>query len=294
MDLSIKYHLGKYQKAMFLWMMLMPLYAHALRDSAFRSQIAYPGYFISVGFTDRLNKPSTDPVRISYFNEGRVDRDTFSFYDPLKSNRNLVNFTLSGGLSNRYVGVKLDLGFVPFANRNSHQNIAAFALLPIHKNIILSPFVGLSRLRKQKKIGELTGKDQTIYFQDQLFDEINIRVQQISSTYHYGLGVYFQVEENVSLYLACQYHQPLSSRYRLKVTGFKDESSESVFESIVSADAVKRYADGDPEVKFRSMKNQNLQALYRPDKLAFLIQVVFTLESGTSNGYSPKKFMGTQ
>ena len=115
----------------------LPFEARGMKDSAYRANRPYPKNFIAVGFSDRLMRVSKEPYRISYFNQGKTVNDTFDYFDPIKSNGHLVNFVLTGGVSNRYVGAKLDLGFVPFANRNSHQSLSAFALIPIGKNILM-------------------------------------------------------------------------------------------------------------------------------------------------------------
>lgn len=226
----------------------LPFDARGMKDSAYRANRPYPKNFIAVGFSDRLMQVSKEPYRISYFNQGKTVNDTFDYFDPIKSNGHLVNFVLTGGVSNRYVGAKLDLGFVPFANRNSHQSLSAFALIPIGKNVLLSPFVGVSRLRKQKKIGTLTGKDDEIYFNDYLLDEVSIRVHQAISSYQYGLGIYINLEEDVFLNLECKYHQNYRVLNRLKVTGYDSDSRESLLASILVADTWGYYSDGDSEI----------------------------------------------
>ena len=272
----------------------LPSLALGMKDSAYRANRPYPKNFIAVGFSDRLMRVSEEPYRISYFNQGKTVNDTFDYFDPIKSNSNLVNFVLTGGASNRYVGAKLDLGFVPFANRNSHQSLSAFALIPVGKNILLSPFVGFSRLRKQKKIGTLTGKDGEIYFNDYLLDEVSIRVHQAISSYQYGLGIYINLEEDVFLHLECKYHQNYRVLNRLKVTGYDSDSRESLLASILVADTWGKYADGDSEIFFRNSQNKPIQQFFDLGNLAFSAQIVFTINSGGGNGYSPKKFMGTQ
>ena len=272
----------------------LPFDARGMKDSAYRANRPYPKNFIAVGFSDRLMRVSKEPYRISYFNQGKTVNDTFDYFDPIKSNGNLVNFVLTGGVSNRYVGAKLDLGFVPFANRNSHQSLSAFALIPIGKNVLLSPFVGVSRLRKQKKIGTLTGKDDEIYFNDNLLDEVSIRVHQAISSYQYGLGIYINLEEDVFLNLECKYHQNYRVLNRLKVTGYDSDSRESLLASILVADTWGYYSDGDSEIFFRNSQNKPIQQFFDLGKLAFSAQIVFTLHDSGGNGYSPKKFMGTQ
>ncbi len=271
----------------------LPFDARGMKDSVYSANRPYPGNFIAVGFSDRLMRVSEEPYRISYFNQGKTVNDTFDYFDPIKSNGNLVNFVLTGGVSNRYVGAKLDLGFVPFANRNSHQSLSAFALIPIGKNVLLSPFIGVSRLRKQKKIGTLTGKDDIIYFKDVEFDEVSIRVHQAISSYQYGMGIYINLEEDVFLHLECKYHQNYKVRNRLKITAQKYNSSESLLASLL-ADEWAHYSDGDPHVLFRNSQNRPIQQFFDLGNLAFSAQIVFTINSGGSNNYHPTKFMGAQ
>jgi hypothetical protein len=271
----------------------LPSLVFGMKDSAYKANRPYPKNFIAVGFSDRLMQVSKERYQIQYFNTGKTVNDSFYYNDPIKSNSNLVNFVLTGGVSNRYLGAKLDLGFVPFANRNSHQSLSAFALIPIGKNVLLSPFLGLSRLRKQKKIGTLTGKDDIIYFKDVEFEEVSIRVHQAISSYQYGLGIYINLEEDVFLHLECKYHQNYKVRNRLKITGYNADSDESLLASLI-ADKWENYSESDPHVLFRNPQNKPIQQFFDIGNLAFSAQIVFTINSGGSNNYHPTKFMGTQ
>jgi hypothetical protein len=287
--------LVKTNASLFLLLLIghLPNLTLGMKDSAYKANRPYPKNFIAVGFSDRLMQVSKERFQIQYFNQGKTVNDSFYYNDPIKSNSNLVNFVLTGGLSNRYVGAKLDLGFVPFANRNSHQSLSAFALIPIGKNVLLSPFLGVSRLRKQKKIGNLTGKDDIIYFKDVEFEEVSIRVHQAIGSYQYGLGIYVNLEEDIFLHLECKYHQNYKVRNRLKITGYKTDSDESFLASLF-ADKWEHYSESDPHVLFRNSQNKPIQQFFDLGNLAFSAQIVFTINSSGGNGYHPKKFMGTQ
>lgn len=282
------------KKYLLILICLLPLFVFGIKDSADKANLPYPKNFIGIGFSDRLMRVSKDPYNIRYYNQGRTVNDTFEYFDLIKSNSNLINFVFTGGVSNRTIGAKLDLGFVPFANRNSHQSISAFTFIPIGKHVLLSPFVGLSRLRKQKKIGTLTGKNDSIYFNDYLLDEVSIRVHQVVSSYQYGLGLYIQLERDIALHIECKYHQNYLWRNRLKITGYQSDSRESLLASILVADTWGKYGDGDKEIYFRNLQNKPVQQFFDIGNLAFSAQIVFTIQGGGSNNYQPKKFMGAQ
>ena len=122
---------------------------------------------------------------------------------------------------------------------------------------------------------------------------MSIRVHQSISSYQYGLGIYINLEEDVFLNLECKYHQNYRVLNRLKVTGYNADSDESLLFSFL-ADEWAHYSDGDPHVLFRNSQNKPIQQFFDLGKLAFSAQIVFTLHDSGGNGYSPKKFMGTQ
>ncbi len=250
----------------------------ALRHAdSVKSEKIFPGHYIAIGLADRFAVPREDRFRIDYFNQGAFVNDTFIFRDKLPSANHLVNFNLSAGLSNRYAGLKLDLGFVPFANRNAHQSISAFALLPLSPKIFVSPVFGYTRLRKQKKIGDMTGKNGRISFQGEEFNDISLRVTEVFHSYHYGLGVYFNLTENMFFYVEARYNNIFRNTLKLKVRGYKDDRDKSFLESILFADKSANYRSGDKEVLFRDAAGKPATNLFRVNPLFINLSLVFKI-----------------
>lgn len=269
------------------------LMAETSRDSSKKRNVIYPGHFIACGFSDRMASPGNQKFRINYFNEGSFANDTFLFNDKIKSSPQLVNFMLSGGISNRYAGLRLDLGFVPFANRNAQQSLSGFLLIPVADKFLLSPNFGYTRFRKQKKIGTLTGTNGRISFKDEEFDEVVIRVQEVMHSMHFGLGAFIPLDEMYSLYFECRYHRVFRNTRWLKVRAFSDDDNETFLASL-SADQYERYLDGNKAVLFRNDANQAVNSFFNIGQLSFSLQLSVNINEAGGSGYSPKKFMGTQ
>lgn len=248
-----------------------------------KSEKIFPGNYIAIGLADRFAVPRDDRFRIDYFNQGTFVNDTFTFRDKLPSANHLVNFNLSAAMSNRYAGLKLDLGFVPFANRNAHQSISAYGLIAISPKIFISPVLGYTRLRKQKKIGDMTGKNGRISFQGEEFNDISLRVTEVFHSYHYGLGVYFNLSESMFIHLEARYNHIFRNTLKLKVRGYKDNADKSFLESILFADKSANYRSGDKEVLFRDAAGKPATNLFRVNPLFINMSLVFTLgEGGTT------------
>lgn len=242
------------------------------RDSSNKRHFAYPGKYFAVGFSDRLSKPSDQNFRIRYNNGGN---DTFHYYDQLKSASNLVNIVMTGAISNHYAGLKFDLGLVPAANRNSHQSLSGFLLLPLGKKLVISPAFGYTRFKKQKLIGTLTGDDGSIRFKNQEYDRLSIRVQEVMHSYHGGLGLYVQLNDNLMLYFDCRYNRIFRNTPRIKVSAYSQDDGESFFQSIVSADSYEHFSDA-----IRDASNKPVNSIYKVGNLAFSAQLVIRIAKG--------------
>jgi hypothetical protein len=256
------------------------LFAGNSRNSSNKRHFAYPGNYFAVGFSDRLSKPSDQNFRIHYNNWGSFVTDTFRYNDELKSSSNLVNIVLTGAVSNHYAGLKFDLGIVPFANRNSHQSLSGFLLLPVGKKLVISPTFGYTRFRKQKKIGTLTGKDGHITFLDKEYGEVAIRVQEAMHSYHYGIGLYVQLDKDLMLFFDCRYNRIFRNTPRIKVSAYSQDDGDTFFENLISADQYRRFSDGDKEVLFRDASNKPVHGLYKIGHLAFSAQLVIRIAKG--------------
>lgn len=252
-----------------------------------------PGPHLALGFSNRLCQAQTGDIKLRYVNVGSKANDTFNYDDHLNAFSNLITFNFGISGTYKFVGAKLDIGVVPFANRNYNINLLAFTLIPLHENVTLSAEFGYTRLRKKRILGTLHDMDEEyIELNEFKYSYLTIMTHQVSHSYVFGLGAYVYLGSDYYLYLNSRYHNIIRQRNSLKVAA-RDEEDPFLFESI-TYDASHRFGLDDQNVQIKNAQGQNVSRFCNPGIWSFTAQLCIPLGDLEGQPYSPKKFMGAQ
>lgn len=251
------------------------------KDNAWDDKVRMfePGTFFSVGFSNRLAAASDVYHRIKYYNHSYNADDTFNFGGKLESASHLLNTVLAFGVNSKYFGAKADIGFVPFANRNAHQSLSVFGIIPLGNKLVLSPSVGYTRFRKMRRIGSMEGKNGNIIFESEMFNQLSLRAVQVEHSYHYGLGLYYKYSETVFFNLEGRYHNVFDVRQKLKVRGYKDDANSTFIESLIVPKRYKNFRESSGPVLFTDHKGNATERFYDVKNISISAQVVFLINT---------------
>lgn len=235
------------------------------------------GGFLAVGFANRLCTPGDKFHRIRYINQSYQSTDTFNYKDDVGAAANLVNLMLTAGINGQYGGVKWDIGFVPFANRNATHTLSVFGIIPINDRFFIEPMAGYSRFRKMKKIGSLTGKTGNIMFENEVFNQVSLRIIQVQHQYMFGLGLNYKLNENTLIRLDVRHHTVFDTRLKMNVRGYKDDNTSSFVESLLFPKKSRNFRAPSEQVEFNDRYGKPVEKIFDLRHLAFTAQIVFKL-----------------
>lgn len=270
--------------AAFLFTFFFPQLASAYADTGSAARNTgnfFTGSFFAFGLNDRPAHVSNERFRISYFNHAPDRIDTFLYRGAPESSEHLVNLQFSLGIGMRYGGFRADAGLVPFANRNAHQSLSLYGLIPVHRKVCLSPSAGYTRFRKQKRIGILHGKNDSILFKGEIYPQLSVRAVNVFHSFHTRLGVFIYLAENISLNLDARYHFGFRDKLKVNIRAYKDDETKSWLNNIVVADQSRNYFPGDREVDIRNAAGNPASSLFAPGKFTFSVQIAFALNKAT-------------
>lgn len=251
------------------------------KDTAWDDKVRMfePGSFFSVGFSNRLAATSDVYHKIKYYNHSYSADDTFNYGGKLESSSNLVNTVLAFGVNSKYLGAKAEIGFVPFANRNAHQSLSLFGIIPLGDKLVLSPSIGYTRFRKMRRIGSMEGKKGNIIFENEMFNQLSLRAVQVEHSYHYALGLYYKFSETVLFNLEARYHNVFDVRQKLKIRGYKDDANSSFIESLLIPKRCKNYNENSGPVLFTDHKGNQTEKFFDVKNISISAQVVFLINT---------------
>ncbi len=253
----------------------------------------FPGPHVAVGFNNRLSQAQFKDIHLRYINIGSKANDTFNYDDHLNAYSNLITFNFGMTSTYHFFGTKIDIGVVPFANRNYNINLSAFGLIPFHRDVTFSAEFGYTRLRKKRILGTLEGKDHAkIELNDYDYSILTIMAHQVSHSYFFGLGAYINLGSDYYLHLNTRYHKIFRQRNTLKVAA-RDNEDPLLFEAISYDDAL-RYGLDHPNLQIKDEQGNKVSRFYNPGDWNFTAQLCIPFGDLEGHSYTPKKFFGAQ
>jgi hypothetical protein len=242
--------------------------AQKSEEPALKKKHEYKCAFGAYGFSYRIGIPNSNKVNIEYYNPYGGSRDTFTYTDKISSSPSIINLDFSSSICGRFGGGSLNIGIGPISNRNYSLGVSVYGLLRMKNAIAFAPLFGYNRFRKQKFLGTFTGENDRISFKNEEYTELNIRIKEIFHSYHYGMGVYVNLDPNstkngTTLYFECALNTTFKTSKKLKVSHFKN---------ILIADAWKSFNENSDAVSFIDDNNKPLSHFFALGNLMFKVQ----------------------